>query len=58
MSGSVTQVAGNDDVRQRWAALDSRNERLVDASDPLVLDLNPARDRDAAGQPRQLPTAS
>jgi hypothetical protein len=56
MSGSVIPVAGSDDIRQRWAALDSRNERLVDASDPVVLDLN--RDRDSANQPRRLSTAS
>ncbi len=30
--------AGNSDNKARWAALDSRNERLVDISDRLNLD--------------------
>jgi hypothetical protein len=58
MSGSLIPGARDGDIRQRWAALDSENERLVDASDPLLLDLYRDRDRDAAGQPDQLPAAS
>ncbi len=57
MSGSVVAGGRDADIRQRWAALDSKHERLVDGADPLVLDLN--RDRDHDGElPRQLPAAS
>ncbi|HVB44577.1 MAG TPA: hypothetical protein VNF47_18015 [Streptosporangiaceae bacterium] len=44
--------AGNSDGRQRWAALDSKHERLVDTSDPLLRELNRDRtDRDRPQQP-------
>jgi hypothetical protein len=60
MSGSPIPGAGDDDRRLQWAALDSSNERLVDAYDPLVRDL--FRDRGRNIEPskpsEQLPTAS
>jgi hypothetical protein len=36
MSGASTASA---DDRERWAALDKRNERLVDPSHPLLAEL-------------------
>ena len=50
MSG--TSTSGKDSADgQRWAALDKKYERLVDASHPLLVELR--RDRDA-----ELPVAS
>jgi hypothetical protein len=46
MSGTT-----NSDSSQQWAALDSRNERLVEASHPLLRTLKrdkPENDRPAA----------
>jgi hypothetical protein len=46
--------AGNSDSKSRWAALDSRHERLVDISDRRQLDA----DRSDAGKARELKVAS
>ncbi len=46
MSEQRIGKAGNSDSRTRWAALDSRNERLVDISDRLLLDTDRDKDRD------------
>lgn len=54
MSGTSLVDAGNSDSRQRWAALDSQHERLVDASDPLLSELT----RDRADRDRSLQVAS
>ena len=54
MSGSSTANTLNADDRQRWAALDKQNERLVDASHPLLVDLR----RDHPEVDRTLPAAS
>lgn len=54
MSGSSTASPGGADSSQRWAALDKQNERLVDASHPLLAELRRVRpDLD-----RSLPAAS
>jgi hypothetical protein len=60
MSGSTASSAGTastantDDVSQRWAALAKQNERLVDASHPLLAELR----RDHPEVDRSLPAAS
>ncbi len=60
MSGSSTVSTGstNDGAqnhgRQKWAALAKHNERLVDASHPLLADLR----RDHPDIDRTLPAAS
>ena len=55
MSGSSTSTMANaDNNDQRWAALDKQNERLVDASHPLLAELR----RDHPELDRTLSTAS
>ena len=51
MSGSSTSSMDNN---QRWAALDKRNERLVDSSHPLLAELR----REHPEIDRTLPAAS
>ena len=51
MSGTSMSGKDNADSGQRWAALDKKHERLVDASHPLLAELR--RERDA-----ELPVAS
>ncbi len=42
MSGTTSvRNTVSTDSRGRWAALDSQNERLVSAADPLVAELRP-----------------
>lgn len=54
MSGTSKSSTGSTDGRQRWAALDKQNERLVDPSHPLLAELRQERiDID-----RDLPAAS
>jgi hypothetical protein len=50
MSGASTPGTSTADSGQRWAALDSRNERLVDASHPLLRLVDDSRD-DAKREP-------
>ncbi len=38
MSGEGKMDKGNSDNGKRWAALDSRNERLVDITDRLLVE--------------------
>jgi hypothetical protein len=47
-------VAGTSDITQKWAALAKQNERLVDASHPLLAELR----RDHPEVDRVLPAAS
>lgn len=54
MSGTSKSGTGNGDSAQRWAALDQRNERLVDASHPLLAELR----RERADADQELPAAS
>jgi hypothetical protein len=54
MSGSGTSSTGGTDSGQRWAALDKQNERLVDASHPLLAELR----REHPEIDRTLPAAS
>jgi hypothetical protein len=54
MSGRCTPSAAITDDSGRWAALDKQNERLVDASHPLLAELR----RDQPDIDRSLPTAS
>jgi hypothetical protein len=54
MSGLSTSGAASTDGSQRWAALDKQNERLVDASHPLLAELR----RDRPDLDRVLPAAS
>jgi hypothetical protein len=54
MSGTSTSGADSKDDSRRWAALDSQNERLADASELLLLKLN----RDRADAERPLKAAS
>jgi hypothetical protein len=55
MSGSSTSNMANADTDdQRWAALDKQNERLVDASHPLLAELR----REHPEIDRTLPAAS
>ncbi len=49
MSGSSTPGAASTDSSQRWADLDKQNERLVDATHPLLADLR--RDYPVTPQP-------
>jgi hypothetical protein len=54
MSGiSSVSTAGTDSI-ERWAALDKQNERLVDATHPLVAELT----RDRPSVQVELPAAS
>lgn len=53
MSGSTSSTP-NTDNSQRWAALDKQNERLVDASHPLLAELR----REHPDIDRTLPAAS
>jgi hypothetical protein len=55
MSGtsSMTNKVSTDS-RERWAALDSRNERLVSAADPVIAELR----RDQDDDDEELPAAS
>ena len=46
MSGTSTADTNSSDSSQRWDALDNRNERLVEASHPLLRE--PDRDRPEA----------
>ena len=51
MSGSSTSGAASADIHQRWADLDKQNERLVDATHPLLAELRreyPATTKPAA----------
>jgi hypothetical protein len=50
----MTKASGADS-QERWAALDSQNERLVDATHPLVVAL---RKVDTGDAERALPAAS
>ena len=52
--GSTISTASTDDSRQQWAALAKHNERLVDASHPLLAELR----RDHPEIDRSLPAAS
>jgi hypothetical protein len=54
MSGRSTSSAASTDNSERWAALDKQNERLVDASHPLLAELR----RDYPDLDRRLPGAS
>jgi hypothetical protein len=54
MSGTSTSGADNTDYGRRWAALDSKNERLADASELLLLQIK----RDRAESERPLKAAS
>jgi hypothetical protein len=54
MSGLSMSGAASTDGSQRWAALDKQNERLVDASHPLLAELR----RDRPDLDRVLPAAS
>lgn len=54
MSGSSTSPGAAADSSQRWAALDKQNERLVDASHPLLAELR----RDRPDINSDLPAAS
>jgi hypothetical protein len=57
MSGTSKAETSSPDSRALWAALDSKNERLIDASHPLLADLRrDRRDRDDSDQ--VLPAAS
>jgi hypothetical protein len=54
MSGTSTSSVASTDDSDRWAALDKQNERLVDASHPLLAELR----RDHPDIDRNLPAAS
>jgi hypothetical protein len=54
MSGTSRSSRGNTDDGQRWAALDKRNERVVDATHPLLAELR----RERAELREELPAAS
>ncbi len=54
MSGMSTTGTAATEVSQRWAALDKQNERVVDASHPLLAELR----RDRPDLDRSLPAAS
>lgn len=54
MSGRSTSSAAITDDSERWAALDQQNERLVDASHPLLAELR----REHPDIDRSLPAAS
>ena len=54
MSGMSTSGTTSTDGSQRWADLDKQNERLVDASHPLLAELR----RDRPDLDRILPAAS
>jgi len=57
MSGSTASAAivtSRDDAAQKWAALAKQNERLVDASHPLLAEMR----RDHPEIDRILPAAS
>jgi len=57
MSGSTASAAivtSRDDATQKWAALAKQNERLVDASHPLLAEMR----RDHPEIDRILPAAS
>jgi len=56
MSGSTNSGAASTDGGQRWAALDKQNERLVDAADPLLVELHARGDGGRAVE--DLPAAS
>jgi hypothetical protein len=56
MSGSSTPSTAIADNRQRWADLDQQNERLVDATHPLLAGLR--HDYPAAAQRRPSRSAS
>ncbi len=43
MSGTSKSGTADAESSQRWAALDKRNERLVDASHPLLAELRGER---------------
>jgi hypothetical protein len=53
MSGTKPSGAPSTDDREQWAALDQKNERLVDASHPLLAELR----RDYPDIDRSLPAA-
>lgn len=55
MSEQANLTAGSSADQARWAALDSRNERLVDISDRLLVD---AASRDDKTGGRELKAAS
>jgi len=52
--GSTADMVNTGDTSQKWAALAKQNERLVDASHPLLAELR--RDHPETG--RRLPAAS
>ncbi len=54
MSGTSKASTGDAESGQRWAALDKRNERLVDPSHPLLAELKNER----PGREAELPAAS
>ncbi len=54
MSGTTRSGASSAESNQRWAALDQQNERLVDASHPLLAELR----RQPADLDDELPAAS
>ena len=49
MSGISTQSTASADLHQRWAELDKQNERLVEATHPLLAELR--RDYPVAARP-------
>jgi hypothetical protein len=49
MSG-IPSGTGDSDGGTRWAALDSQYERLVDAADRLLIELDRPADRDLAAR--------
>jgi len=54
MSGTAMSGTSGSESNQKWADLDSKNERLVDATHPLLAELQrPRPDRDVS-----LPAAS
>jgi hypothetical protein len=55
MSGSTSSTTSTDDgIQKNWTALAKHNERLVDASHPLLAELR----RDHPELDRSLPAAS
>ncbi|HUJ06682.1 MAG TPA: hypothetical protein VLX31_11290 [Streptosporangiaceae bacterium] len=54
MSGTTKSTTSGAAGNQRWAALDKQNERLVDASHPLLAELR----RQPADLADELPAAS
>jgi hypothetical protein len=61
MSGTSTPLTPLSDSAERWAALDQGNERIIDASHPLLAELvreQPRQDQQRAIASEGLPAAS